>query len=108
MWKISTEFSIRWRLNRGRIRLCERRPGLSAENEAPCDRANYGLPRLLLRQRRAWTARSSRRVAEERMAETGTVEASPADHQWLCRAVRCAERGGNYDLIGHRVAGEYR
>jgi len=47
-------------------------------------------------------------MAEERMAETGTVEASSADDQWLRRAVRCAERGGNYDLSGHRVAGEYR
>ena len=42
------------------------------------------------------------------MAEKGTAEASSADHQRLCWAMRCAERGRNYQLIGHGVAREYR
>lgn len=47
-------------------------------------------------------------MVEERVEETGTVEAGPADHQWLCWAMRCAERGRDYELIGHGMVGEYR
>lgn len=47
-------------------------------------------------------------MVEDRMEEAGTAEASPANDQWLCWAVRCAERSRDYKLIRYGVAGEYR
>jgi hypothetical protein len=41
------------------------------------------------------------------MAEKGTAEESSADDQRLCWTMRCAERGRDYKLIGHGVAGKY-
>jgi hypothetical protein len=41
------------------------------------------------------------------MAETGTAEASSADYQRLCWTMRCAERGRDYELIGHGIVGKY-
>ena len=74
-------------------------PGLSTQDEAPSGRAGYDLPRLLLRRHGAGAARSSGRMAQERMANEGTAEASPVNNQWLCRTVRRAECGCDYKVF---------
>src|ERR1700686_735436 len=87
---------------------CERTSRIRPQNETTCDWTDRDLSRLLLRKHGKRTARSSGRMAQDGMAETRTVEASPTDYQRLCRAMRRSECSCHHYFFGNRVVREYR